>query len=343
MLKQKSDVYQWLRRQLSRDPREDVWSELEESGYVSQVLEACSHEDQEVELASLLEHYKTQDRRYPAGARPRSDSPPKPVAEGPPSERLGYLSQLVALDAACEPAVIRFREEVLGGQLLDPSDWNVYPFGSGAMAHWLSEQSAKNPEQFEADIVYWPDGVDQTLDVCRMKSYIAIDPEYRPEGGPVAWLHEISAHLGSQYRWKYGDAQWFVLTGEVPRLASMNVLRESRFRYPGLARVTLTVDFALSPREIAEWYTKYRKDILNYESPESVGKRNRPMTTKHLALAVFLHAHQGEKYGHLMRLWNEERPEWRYTQVTNFARDAKHAHERLTGQVSNGRKGATNG
>lgn len=83
----------------------------------------------------------------------------------------------------------------------------------------------------------------------------------------------------------------------------------------------------LSPKKAAAFYGRVKGKLLSFYYPGH--KRDRPMTAKHLNLAVFYHTHPSMKGAEIMSAWNRGHPQYRYDIVTNFLRDAKHAHDRL--------------
>ena len=84
----------------------------------------------------------------------------------------------------------------------------------------------------------------------------------------------------------------------------------------------MTVDPALSPREVADYYRERREEI--------VGKRHRDLSEKHMQLALSAATRpEGQTLGQSMEIWNQEHPDWSYKAVTNFGKDCKNALRRL--------------
>jgi len=79
-------------------------------------------------MQSLVERYRTLERRF--GATNRSTA--RPRREIPPDQRRQALARIVAAAVQRTPAVEAFRDEVLGGMLLEP----------GAVPLWIKEQAA---------------------------------------------------------------------------------------------------------------------------------------------------------------------------------------------------------
>jgi hypothetical protein len=145
------------------------------------------------------------------------------------------------------------------------------------------------------------------------------------EGGVLEELRELSEALAEVYGWHAGQATTFVLTGLVPLLA----LVEVRFKQRPMqvaSRIVVEADPALSPKEVAEAYRSVRQQVL--------GPRHRELTRKHLLLAYVAATKPASmSWSQLMGEWNAQigqlHPEWRYDQVTNFARDGRRAIERV--------------
>lgn len=60
------------------------------------------------------------------------------------------------------------------------------------------------------------------------------------------------------------------------------------------------------------------------------GRRPRPMSLKHLELAVFHTRHTGESLALRMAQWNEQHPDWAYESADQFSSDSARAYRRMT-------------
>ena len=153
-------------------------------------------------------------------------------------------------------------------------------------------------------------------------------------GSILEELQRLSRYLVTKYTWQEYQATTFILTGLSPLLPLAHTVLHRLSLYPALNTITIKVNPRLSPDELKGIYARARHHLMAEGQ-----KRNRPMTTKHLELAVFYHPHQGVKGAELMSAWNKEHPEHKpYYQVTNFERDAKHARNRLVGWKPKGGK-----
>jgi hypothetical protein len=61
------------------------------------------------------------------------------------------------------------------------------------------------------------------------------------------------------------------------------------------------------------------------------GRRPRPMSLKHLELAVFTQRHGGEGLALRMARWNDLHPDWAYTSADQFSSDSARALRRMVG------------
>jgi hypothetical protein len=276
------------------------------------------------------------------------------VHEEPPDERLKYLSEILALDAAKELSVINFRHDVLNNQLLAPDKVKAW------IEDIANKEQSNNPSIGRMELtIQRPPGIKLrptnrglipepplVIDKAGMITgaswellYYSVPGDkwqysvFVPWGGILEKLKGISEDLHKQYTWQKAQATNFVLTGAIPLLSLCYSTLSFSSPYFALSTITMKVSPHLSPKEVARIYARARNSLIKFYGHE----RNRPMSKKHLELAVFYHTHQGMKGAEMMSAWNKEHPEYkRYDQVTHFARDAKHAHDRLVRWVNKG-------
>ena len=142
-------------------------------------------------------------------------------------------------------------------------------------------------------------------------------------GGVLDELRVVSDRLARRHTWTPAQATTFVLTGNTPLVSPLRVKVQSS-HIPALSRLVLTVDPAISPRELAEHYRQARQQF--------VGKRHRSMSEKHTTLVTFMNTRPPkETYARSMTAWNRKYPKWKYKAVSNFGRDVKTARKRLLG------------
>jgi len=111
----------------------------------------------------------------------------------------------------------------------------------------------------------------------------------------------------------------------VPTVSQLTTTRHLQSGPAAFSRITLTIDPATSPREVAAVYTKHRRALL--------GPRYRPLSEKHLALLAFGAEERATvppaKWKAIFAKWNSEHPEWHYTSSHLLARDWRVARERV--------------
>jgi len=140
-------------------------------------------------------------------------------------------------------------------------------------------------------------------------------------------LRGIARGLSGSYGWTMQQAIVFVLSGWTPPLSSFAVTIE-----PGAlkcnTRITLRIDPALAPREVAERYARWRNRLLP--------QRARSLSDKHLELAGFASRLHSVSEDDLKR-WNEQYGKrrtgcgrrWAYKSLKAFRRDVRAAKNRL--------------
>jgi hypothetical protein len=142
-------------------------------------------------------------------------------------------------------------------------------------------------------------------------------------GGQLDRLRQLSERLARQYGWTEAQAAVWVLTGIPPLIAGASAEAKERPTIPALSRITLHLDPTLSPREVAERYRQIRQYFM--------GKRYRPLSGKHLQLALFAAQQPTGTWAERMAQWNQEHREWTYSDASNFGRDCRQAQRRLLG------------
>lgn len=149
-------------------------------------------------------------------------------------------------------------------------------------------------------------------------------------------LLTLGKNLAKRYHWNTPLAIIFVLTG-IPPLVETLVASIFLNSPRALSRITLTIDPALGPEEVAERYDAIRRKLTN--------KRYRPLSDKHLQLAIFAASHPKRRgFEDLMKKWNENIPDekeyesdtdkktkktWKYSHKQFFVRDYNQAIRRV--------------
>ena len=255
------------------------------------------------------------------------------------------LSVLFAKEAAEDREVKDFREVVLGDKLLR---WDEVP-------GWIKKQARK--EKRESRLTHWltipVSSEDFDTDVkgaltfrpplklreiepsvgygLSVKTLAYVGPKDRSTlreptspGGNLEKLKNLSESLAKSFCWQEAQATVFVLTGITPQVSTQMVARQIN---PSAAnRIVLTLDPALTDKEVAAVYRKARRRLLKKDKQGKA--RFRLQSEKHLRLAIFDAEHEGT-YLKKMNVWNKQFPKWEYEHLSNFIRDCKKAKERL--------------
>jgi hypothetical protein len=262
-------------------------------------------------------------------------------------------SILLAQQAAKDKQVQSFRQEVLGGKLLEHSEvegWiHEQANTDGPITWWIKIPVVVSldgpivtemPRELRAeygDIARWKmEDPRYPIPELKLEEWRYIDysvpgvPWMRSQlatpRGILERLWNVSDHLNNPhysskcpaYPWNRGQATMFVLTGLYPQVRAMSsrVLDSPYLR--GATRIVLTVDPAVSPAELAKRYQEVRTRVIP--------QRYRSLSAKHLLLAAFIAERPDEETWEQKRLeWNKQYPQYRYGQATNFRRDASRA------------------
>jgi hypothetical protein len=254
------------------------------------------------------------------------------LERGVPGSRRYALSLLLVQHARARSDLKEFRKEHLGGEplpLREVKEWVLQKgAGDGIPTTWANDvllPPASKP-QFDQGMITIPiDGAVQCMGLAT--KYLRYPmPDHSVScvpvraGGTLHILHQLATTLSQTFHWTEAEAVMLVLTDEVPPVepAKWQVHWST---IPCLSRITLTIDPALSPRQVESLYRRVRGQVLD--------GRYRNLTRKHALLAAFKTTFSELKLSDLMRKWNAEYPRWRYKLVTNFGRDTKTACDRL--------------
>jgi hypothetical protein len=278
-------------------------------------------------------------------------SRPAPRAQG--LTRPQILADIAAAHANRDPAVIRFRETVLGGSLLSPQE----------ISSWIArqhEQERGRPDVFLDGI---PLPVESTLRNEGSRGFIPDPPlcigaehpanrwyyvllEYAtPEdrrarsvpvahGGVLAGLRVLSTSLAERYKWQPAQATGFVLTGLPPVLRTIDATWAPSFfqteqgSVTALSQVVLTLDPTLRPSQVSAAFQTIRQQLL--------GAHWQEVNERQLALARFACQRTPEEaWEQRMAAWNTEFSQWSYKEkdLGHFKRDCQHALTKLLAPV----------
>jgi hypothetical protein len=321
---------------------DQLWGIAVDEKYVSEVLQGENSIDWLVEKL----------RAWKAKGDLREEQAPRFIAPNRRHRRSKTVAshQEAVSDAIAEIVrqredVRSFRRDVLHGQILKPEDverWIEEHRRDGAYPHavlvrlktgfefddrdefklkpLLSSVEPEDIERFVSNdsLDYGKPGSDRTHPV--------------PIGrdGTLRVVYEISKTLARLFCWQEAQATVFLLTDLTPMIDTelVGLSQPPVVTLPYgevkplacLARLTMTVDPLLTPREVSQKYAKLRGRCLV--------SKPRAMSQKHLELAVFATKHPAVDRD-AMELWGREFPSWKYQRVSIFARDAREARARL--------------
>jgi hypothetical protein len=263
------------------------------------------------------------------------------------------VALLLAREASKDPKVVAFRHEFLSGGTLpygEVESWlNRQAAQDGRPREWLEVPVAPDPEgpiitsienedlakRFGSRI-HWRLAYEGEVPSRLAMRYIEYsnpnDPWRRIQpiapGGVLERLWKLVRHLRFTYRpWSEGQATMFVLAGLTPQIKGVEKQVQFIPDIQACTRITLTIDPAVTPPELAEIYAKVRADVTT--------TRVRSLSDKHLRLAILCaQASDQDTWDQKMARWNETYPETEYSGYSYqdrraFHRDAVQVCERL--------------
>lgn len=337
------EVRQRLESGLGGPVAEQEWSFLVRRNYIREVQEG------ETTIAQLVEEVREHRRSF---GRSQADRPNAPrMLDNSGSRRVGEgleprqhaLSLLFAHHARQRPDLVLFRRSHLAGGLLSrekveewiaaqastnapPTRWWEVPVPADVrfLNHDEPGQRYTYDRRFRDRLA----GPAQMAWTEHRLAYGVPSDHYERTvpthaGGALESLRRLSARLSEAFRWGEAQATVFVLTDVAPIVEPITAETKGSYPISAASRVILSIDPALSPREVADYYRLIRRSAFG-------GMRHRPQTEKHIQLALFSALRpKGETWAEQMAAWNAEHPEWRYAEVTNFHRDCTTAQRRL--------------
>lgn len=314
------------------------------------LIEAVEHE-----LVSY-EHYMPTLPEPPPGQKESDERPDRTKSlprTAPAGKRFQALSRIIATLANREEDICKFREEVLGGQLLTPEE----------VPQWIESMSETEGASFQIAFTVlqapgWEDEVVKQAKAWaaarkqgetypanasrKVLSYVVPDPEWTSaaiinERGILGRLKR----LAKRYRsfWPEAWAVHFILTGEAcpvsyatvgmslaPLVSSKGAEGMVHF---GIDKITLRVSPHITGDEVKGYFLEAKKRCLKKTISQT---KSRQLSDKHLALAVFAAENPvAYSWPGMMKEWNKQNPKWKYKHSFNFARDCRRAYKNLTG------------
>lgn len=243
---------------------DDLWEEAKNRDLLENVYTHSWMVEDLVDHSKVtLRWWRNREGRSQAVSRARNKEPIRVFLNDIENERKAALEEYLAMCAACDIDVYRFREKVLEGQPLAENEarellkspaaaligtrlfkgWKV-PI-AGHSAEVISYERVLIPpgfEEYTATIVIDPPGITRTVGMPTLAN-IADADEQRPVVlefpdeesrivGREVWstsllgeLRKLGEKLSERYRWQPAQAVWFVLTGEIPAIPALTVTR----------------------------------------------------------------------------------------------------------------------
>ncbi|HHY35949.1 MAG TPA: hypothetical protein GX510_10060 [Firmicutes bacterium] len=335
VFRNEEELKNWVSVQIAGPIDERIWALCKEDGFID---EALNPEFRNVK--GLLKRYRDLEN-LKADRRPTERKP----RQIPPDKRLATLSEIIAIEAARLPEVVRFREEVLSGQLIPfaeiPTWIEQKAKEDGGGTHWVEIPLPPGHELPDTMGHLPPEWLRRLADTIE-KHGLRIYGGWRlntlsypgPPGenwvraipvrhdGVLGRLKRIAGQLCRRYpAWEEARAVAFVLSGAVPLIPKARLQFDHHSHMP--PTITITVDPRLSKEEVAKLYARHRRELFEGQ--------DKPMSEKHLKLAVFLAQNPSGTWVERMSNWNACYPQWSYTNYRTFCRDALAAYERVRG------------
>ncbi len=346
-LRTMEDLRALLDQRLRGGCSDRLWVKLVDENWISDVLADEMTVD---ELVETVESWRSvlvppvEGEDPPAG--PPAPSPRLvPEMPGQPDsrpERQRALSDLLAAFAADDPDVAAYRARVLPGGLVpwdQLADWVRRQEGQdGPPTRWVT---VPLPIRTELDrlgpghYVFKPAlgevhaGIGTKIRLLKWAAPGDTWPRHTPTtiGKPLEALRSLAEALAPAYGWTEVQAAVFIVTGVTPLVTPVRVTFgghrvRNQIECAWAERITLTIDPAVGPDEVAE---------LHREARTRLGFAHlRPQTAKHLRLAAFTGAETERlAWAERLRFWNERYPADSYEHASNFRRDAIRAQARL--------------
>jgi len=266
-------------------------------------------------------------------------------------ERQRALAAHAAAAADRDADILTFRQQHLGGHLLDPE--SVQPWihhiateeGESAIILLAEAPGGTSLRKTAAGIVPTPPLVVDEAHPAQERTFkilscaLTDDPSTGAHriggivavasGGALDDLRQLDERLCATYGWPVGDGALFVLAGAVPVLKDISSDIEARSP-AAFSQITLIVDPTSTPEQVAEEYKRLRR---RYRTP----------SLKYLRLAAWLADRpDDEPTAARMAAWRQQcldwgkagkRGYWTYENPSNFTRDCRDACNRLLSPI----------
>ena len=354
-----ADAQSELRRRLGKKTiRKDIWATLKKDGHVDEYLNPEFVLDQEDIMDIMVEKYMWDDENYPATKPRRVRYQKAQEIEVPPDRRQEVKSKILAHEASNYWIVKEFREEVLGGALLNmdelhpwmkrveeeqqkrrtftitlpqdfwPGEWNRIP-----PADFASRLSSLTSEQMEQvtlmkelgpEVRYWAseDEVGKNFG-----AFVRAAPD-----SVLSRLKAVCFSLSERYEWKEPDSISFVLCGIAPNPSTATA---SRTCSGSLDYITIKAQAHVTKETVLGLFDKMKNIFPGREK-----KRDRQLSEKHLMLAEFAATFtDNETWEDRRQKWNSKCTEeklpagYKYATSANFPRDVRNVWKKVRGKA----------
>ena len=217
------------------------------------------------------------------------------------------LSRVLASRAAELEFVVETRKRV--GQLIRFED----------VSEWIKDESSKDPKgavrgHRAGKYICW---------FSKGGQFPEIVPA--PPNSVLENIRQSAVRLSELFPWSEPKATVFLLSGEVPSVPAVSIKISGKTLFPASARILMDVEIWQKPSDIGNFFRWIQRKLLLDR------KRQRGLTPKHLALAVFASENKHNKtYRELKVIWNRKHPGWGYFKSDeHFAKDCKRAQDKL--------------
>jgi hypothetical protein len=369
---------------------EESWAYLESLGFVDEALDRSFDEEAVAYIVQKFDELvAASPNRVASRTRARGRSKDRDTVRVPLGEveleRQAALEEYLALCAACDADVYRFRQRALNGTVLSEKrarellkspatalmqtrlfdEWSIPIVGHTAEVKGYEKDLVSEGTKYTVTLTVHPPGITREVWMTTWAGTPQTDKqrpvalEYPDEKGRVAarevWsisllgeLREAGEKLSKRYRWQPAQAVWFVLTGEIPAVPALTVIRSfpsSMYHFDTLITVeaspwvsSKTVERAFRKAQIktlgssggrppGEKNLKLLRFVIEQMEPLGLlkeGKRppGAPEGMTELELVTNLWYMKAPKGKELVREWNETYPQWSYKDDTRrFWRD----------------------
>jgi hypothetical protein len=366
---------------------DDLWKEANSRDLVENVYTyAWTIEDLVDHSKETLRWWRKREGRTQATSGERSNEPIRVFLNDIEREHQAALEAYLAMCAACDIDVYRFRERVLEGELLTEDQarellkspaaafmetrrfkgWKIPIVGHTAEAKIEIDVVPPGFRKYTATITVNPPGVTHKAEMPTLAG-LAYAKEQRPEvlefpdeegriAGREVWsisllgdLREVGEKLRKRYRWQPAQAVWFVLTGEIPAVPALTVIRSfpiSMYHYDTL--ITVEASPWVSSKTVERAFRKAQIKTLGSGGGRRTGEKNLKLLRfvieriEHLGMfeegkrppgapegmaelelvAQYPRYRKMQNGKELVSEWNETNPQWSYGNDTRrFWRD----------------------